>query len=231
MAVAITTGTTVAAWFLPRDWSIEVTGWSLTLLGALLALVVVLTNRWVRFGAGVVTTAMGAGAGLLLLLAIEGGGWFGLLAGLTSVLPVPIVFAVAVTAATHALRWVPAERRWWAAGVAATGAGAWLGWLSWWTADAVSPGNEGWLTVGALLTLAVATVVGEVMVRPWSGVALALVPASALALGPLVSSDALGAVAWFFLTVVAAGGCALVAVVVALLRRWAGQRRQSPAGG
>jgi hypothetical protein len=225
VVAGVVTTVAVCAWrWLMTPTVGEGTSLPWTVLGILLAAATVLTDRATRPFTGVATTAAGAGAALLLTDAR---------AGLDPDTPVDVLYVALAAGALAAagsgtallVAHVPPTRRRWAGVVVALGAAAWVAWMGWWPVDGSGPEHPTALSVAALGTLVAAAALGEVLLGPWRGAGVALAPAALLAVLPSAASDALGMVAWYVLTLLAAAVCLAVVGVVAAVR--AAQRRAS----
>ncbi|WP_432548625.1 hypothetical protein [Kineococcus sp. SYSU DK004] len=245
VAVAVAAGVQTGGWLLLEalgrvQWTQGWVGLLLAWLG-LLAVVVVLADRWVQPLAGLVTTAVGTGLlvlALIVLVAVSEERWWlePLVVLALGYVALSCVLALGVTGAVAGWRRVPARRRGWAAAVAAVASSAGWGWLAWLPGGEAGVGGDvvggdvvpAWVYAGALATLLAATVIAEVKVRSWTGPALAVVPAAVAAFAPLVAQDAaLGVMGWLILTVTAAGACLLAAAAVAGVKRMS---RRAPRG-
>ncbi len=221
MAGALTTAA-FAAW---RWGSSPVVGESTflpwTVLGLIVAIATVGTDRFTRPFVGVATTAAAAGLADLLTSGRPG-------------LQVPTAFDVAfnvlyvaftASVLAAAVSWLhllltrlPSPQRSWAAAVAVLGGSAWVAWMGWWPLDDSGPAHPGALVAAAAGTLLIATALGEITLGTWRGALFALTPAALLAAPPLATSDALWIIVWLVLTTGAALTCSASVGAVAAIR-------------
>jgi len=225
LALALTTGA-LAAWrwsFAPVAGEGTLLPW--TILGLLVAAATISTDRLTGPFVGTATTAAAAGLANLISGGKQGLG-FNRILDFLYLVPAAAVLAVAASGLHQFFLAVPRARRPWAALVVSLGSLAWVAWMGWWPLSENSPAHPEALVAAAACTVVTATVVGEVLIKTWRGVVLAVTPAALLAGPPLVTSDSLGIIAWVILAGAAALGCLAAAGVVAAVR--ATHRRLRP---
>jgi hypothetical protein len=201
-----------------------------TILGLIVICATVGTDRFTRPFVGIATTAAAAAVADLITGAGQGQGPSGVIEVLDEFSYIAFaagVLAAAVSAGHLLFARLPRNHQPRARAVVALGASAWAAWMGWWPLNDSGPAHPAALVAGAVCTLLIATVLGEVTLGRWRGALFALTPAALLAMAPLVASDSLGIIAWVVLTAGAALLCLLGVGLVASVRGT--RRRLDPA--
>jgi hypothetical protein len=136
-----------------------------TVAGLIAAVATVCTDRLTHPFIG--TTTTGVAAGMAEVITDER-------AGLDLIELVFLVVSVMVLTSGFSglhllLTTLPRARRPWAVAVVVLSTSAFVGWMGWWSLDGSSPAQPDTLLTGALCTLVLATVLGEITVGTWFG--------------------------------------------------------------